>query len=40
MAKLVGTGLKAVFAALEKDFDIIFMDIRKPEMDGIQAIIN
>ncbi len=37
MAKIVVTGLQAVDAALEKDFDIIFMDIRMPEMDGIQA---
>ncbi|PYY29666.1 response regulator [Paenibacillus illinoisensis] len=36
-AKVVGTGLQAVDAALEKDYDIIFMDIRMPGMDGIQA---
>ncbi|WP_036684676.1 MULTISPECIES: response regulator [Paenibacillus] len=27
----------AVEAALEKDYDIIFMDIRMPEMDGVEA---
>jgi CheY-like chemotaxis protein len=35
--KVVGTGLQAVDTALEKDYDLIFMDIRMPEMDGLQA---
>jgi len=34
---LAASGLEAVFKAKAKDYDIIFMDIQMPEMDGIEA---
>ena len=35
--KVVDSGLSAIEHVKEKDFDIIFMDIQMPEMDGIEA---
>ena len=35
--KVVDSGFSAIENVKEKDFDIIFMDIQMPEMDGIQA---
>jgi len=35
--KVVGSGFSAIEEVKEKDFDIIFMDIQMPEMDGIEA---
>ncbi len=34
---MVDTGLKAAKAALTRPYDVIFMDIYMPEMDGLQA---
>ncbi len=34
---LVPDGLQAVKAACEQDFDLVLMDVRMPEMDGITA---
>ena len=33
----VGDGLEAVAAALRCDYDLIYMDSRMPELDGVQA---
>ncbi|MFZ6052639.1 PAS domain-containing hybrid sensor histidine kinase/response regulator [Halocola ammonii] len=34
---IVETGLEAISATKEKDFDLIFMDVQMPEMDGLEA---
>ncbi|MDP6776523.1 MAG: ATP-binding protein [Candidatus Latescibacteria bacterium] len=34
---LVDTGRKAVDAVAERDFDLVFMDIQMPELDGLEA---
>lgn len=34
---LVGTGLAALEACLAQDFDLVFMDVHMPEMDGLEA---
>ena len=34
---LVGTGLEAVEASAEGEYDVIFMDWQMPEMDGLEA---
>jgi CheY-like chemotaxis protein len=36
-ADLAANGLEAVNAALNKDYDLILMDIQMPEMDGFEA---
>ncbi len=36
-ADVVGNGRDAVSAALQKEYDIILMDLRMPEMDGLEA---
>ncbi len=35
--RIVATGKEAVEEALKNDYDLIFMDIQMPEMDGIEA---
>ncbi len=35
--KIAGNGIKALEAAATDDFDLIFMDIQMPEMDGFEA---
>lgn len=35
--ELAGNGLEAVEAVKQKQFDIVFMDLHMPEMDGMQA---
>ncbi|MBN9385307.1 MAG: response regulator [Chitinophagaceae bacterium] len=35
--KVVGNGREAVYLMLEQPFDIIFMDLQMPEMDGLEA---
>jgi CheY-like chemotaxis protein/HPt (histidine-containing phosphotransfer) domain-containing protein len=35
--ELASNGIEAVFLAKKNDYDIIFMDIQMPEMDGIEA---
>jgi len=37
---IVGNGIEAVEAARAHDFDVIFMDIAMPEMDGIVATVR
>jgi signal transduction histidine kinase/ActR/RegA family two-component response regulator len=34
---IVNDGVQAVKAALEQDFDVVLMDVRMPEMDGLAA---
>ncbi len=34
---IVGNGLEALDAVAQKDYDLIFMDVQMPEMDGIEA---
>jgi CheY-like chemotaxis protein len=34
---LVNDGAQAVTAAFEQDFDLVLMDVRMPEMDGLAA---
>jgi signal transduction histidine kinase/DNA-binding response OmpR family regulator/HPt (histidine-containing phosphotransfer) domain-containing protein len=36
-SELVGNGLQAVKAAKSKKYDLIFMDMQMPEMDGVEA---
>lgn len=38
--KLVVNGIQAIQASSEQEFDLIFMDIQMPEMDGIEATKN
>lgn len=35
---VAGNGLEAVKLAKKKSFDLIFMDIKMPEMDGLEAV--
>jgi signal transduction histidine kinase/CheY-like chemotaxis protein/HPt (histidine-containing phosphotransfer) domain-containing protein len=35
--RIAGNGIEAVMAAKQGDFDVIFMDMRMPEMDGLEA---
>lgn len=37
IADLAGNGLEAIKAVEQKKYDIIFMDVQMPEMDGLQA---
>ena len=34
---LAGNGIEAVEAAKKGDYDLIFMDVQMPEMDGFEA---
>ena len=34
---VVGTGLAALRSAADTDFDLVFMDIQMPQMDGTEA---
>ena len=36
-ADIADNGVKAVTACKEKDYDLVFMDIQMPEMDGLEA---
>ncbi len=37
---VVGTGLQALNACMDDDYDLVFMDVHMPEMDGIEATKN
>jgi CheY-like chemotaxis protein len=36
-ADVAGNGAQAVAAAARKDYDLVFMDVQMPEMDGYEA---
>jgi CheY-like chemotaxis protein len=36
-ADIAQNGIEAVDAAVSKDYDVIFMDLQMPEMDGLEA---
>ena len=36
--QVVGDGLEAVEAALERDYDLILMDVQMPNLDGVEAM--
>lgn len=36
-ADVVGNGLEAIHMLQERSYDVIFMDVQMPQMDGLQA---